>query len=87
MWNVSLAFRVLTWSLSKAHPYILNFEKPMEKSTNRKRLKYTKFINLPRFPKCSVDMNSYWLERTEIRVLILDYKCDIGWTYDYTEYI
>ena len=54
------------------------FEKPTEKSTNRKRLKYTKFINLPRFPKCSVDMNSYWLERTEIRVLILDYKCDIG---------
>ena len=37
-----------------------------------KRLKYTEFIILLRIPKGSVDMNSYWLDRIEMRVLLLD---------------
>ena len=41
-------------------------------STKGKRFKYTEFIILLRIPKGSVDMNSYWLERIEMRVLILD---------------
>ena len=72
MWNASLAFRVLTWNLSKTHLYILNFDKPKEMSTKGKRLKYTEFILL-RIPKVIVDMNSYWLERIEMRVLLLDF--------------
>ena len=38
-----------------------------------KRLKYTDFIILLRIPKGSVDMNSHWLERIEMRVLLLDF--------------
>ena len=72
MWNASLVFWVLTWNLSKAHLYILNFDKPTEMSTKGKRLKYTEFIILLRIPKGSVDMNSCWLERIEMRVLILE---------------
>ena len=41
-------------------------------STKEKRLKYTEFIILLRIPKGSVDMNSCWLERIEMRVLILE---------------
>ena len=37
----------------------------------KKRLKYTEFIILLRIPKGNVDMSSYWLERTEMRVLLL----------------
>ena len=77
MWNVSLAFRVLTWNLSKAHLYIFNFDKPTEILTKGKRLKYTEFIILLRIPKGSVDMNSYWLERIEMRVLLLDFQLEI----------
>ena len=78
MWNASLAFRVLTWNLSKAHLYILNFDKPTEMSTKGKRLKYTEFINLQRIPNERVDMNSFWLERIEMRVLLLDLQLEIG---------
>ena len=42
-----------------------------------KRLKYTEFIILLKIPKGSVDMNSYWLERIEMRVLILDFQLEI----------
>ena len=73
MWNVSLAFRVLTWNLSKAHLYILNFDKTTKMLAKGKRLKYTEFIILLRIPKGSVDMNSHWLERIEMRVLLLDF--------------
>ena len=38
-----------------------------------KRLKYTEFIILLKIPKGSVDMNSYWLERIEITVLLSDF--------------
>ena len=78
MWNASLAFRVLTWNLSKAHLYILNFDKPTEMSTKGKRLKYTEFINLQRIPNERVDMNSFWLERIEMRVLLLGLQLEIG---------
>ena len=77
MWNASLVFRVLTWNLSKAHLYILNFDKPTEMSTKGKRLKYTEFINLQRIPNERVDMNSFWLERIEMRVLLLDLQLEI----------
>ena len=77
MWNASLAFRVLMWNLSKAHLYILNFDKPTEMSTKGKRLKYTEFINLQRIPNERVDMNSFWLERIEMRVLLLDLQLEI----------
>ena len=40
MWNASLAFRILTWYLSKSHPDILNFDKPTEMLTKEKRLKW-----------------------------------------------
>ena len=60
MWNASLAFRVLMWNLTKAHLYILNFDKPTEMLTKGKRLRSTEFINLLRIPKGSVDMNPYW---------------------------
>ena len=77
MWNASFAFRVLTLNLSKAHLYILNFDKPAEMSTKGKRLKYTEFIILLRIPKGSFNMNSYWLERIEMRVLLLDFQLEI----------
>ena len=72
MWNASLAFRVLTWNLSKAHLYILNFDKPTEMSTKEKRLKYTEFIILLRIPNGSVNINSFWWEGIEMRALFLD---------------
>ena len=77
MWNASLVFWLLTWNLSKAHLYILNFDKATEISTKEKRLKYTEFIILLRIPKASVDMNSCWLERIEMRVLLLDFQLEI----------
>ena len=78
MWNASLiAFQVLTWDLSKAHLYILNFDKPTEMSTKRKRLKYTELIILLRIPNGSDDMNSFWLERIEMKVLLLDFQLEI----------
>ena len=43
-------------------------------STKGKRFNYTEFIILPRIPKGSVNMNSYWLERIEMRVLLLDFE-------------
>ena len=46
-------------------------------STKEKRLKYTEFIILLRIPKASVDMNSCWLERIEMRVLLLDFQLEI----------
>ena len=73
MWNASLAFQVLTWNLSKGHFYILNFEKPTEMPTEGKRLRYTEFIILLRMPKDSVDMKSYWLEKSGKRVLLLHF--------------
>ena len=73
MWNASLAFQVLTWNLSKVHFYILNFEKPTEMPTEGKRLRYTEFIILLRMPKDSVDMKSYWLEKSGKRVLLLHF--------------
>ena len=45
----------------------------MEMSTKGKRLRYTEFITLLRIRKGSVDVNSYWLERSEIRVLLSDF--------------
>ena len=45
--------------------------------TNGKRLKYTEFIILLRIPKGSFNMNSYWLERIEMRVLLLDFQLKI----------
>ena len=58
---------------SKLKECILNFDKPTEMLTKGKRLRSTEFINLLRIPKGSVDMNSYWLERCEMRVLLLDF--------------
>ena len=72
MWNTSLAFWVLTWNLSKEYPNNVNFDKPTEMSTKGKRLKYTEFIILLRISKSNVNMNSYWLERIEMTVLLLD---------------
>ena len=46
-------------------------------STKGKRLKYTEFIILLRIPNDSVDMNSCWLERIEMRDLILDLQFEI----------
>ena len=46
-------------------------------STKRKRLKYTEIIILLRILNGSVDMNSYWLERIEMRVLLLDFQLEI----------
>ena len=45
----------------------------MEMSTKGKRLRYTEFITLLRICKGSVDVNSYRLERSEIRVSLLDF--------------
>ena len=45
----------------------------MEMSTKGKRLRYTEFITLLRICKGRVDVNSYRLERSEIRVLLLDF--------------
>ena len=45
----------------------------MEMPTERKRLRYTEFIILLSISKGSVDMNSYWLEKNEMRVLLLDF--------------
>ena len=72
MWNTSLAFWVLTWNLSKEYPNNVNFDKPTEMSTKGKRLKYTEFIILLRISKSNANMNSYWLERIEMTVLLLD---------------
>ena len=47
-------------------------------STKGKRLKYTEFINLQRIPNERVDMNSFWLERIEMRVLLLGLQLEIG---------
>ena len=77
MWNASLGFRVLTWNLSKTYLYILNFDKPTGMPTKEKRLKYTGFIILLRIPNGSVNMNLFWLERTEMRVLLLDLQLEI----------
>ena len=41
--------------------------------TNGKRLKYTEFIILLRIPKGSIGMNSYWLEKIETRILLLNF--------------
>ena len=46
-------------------------------STKEKRLKYTEFIILLRIPKGSFNMNSYWLERIEMRVLLLDFQVEV----------
>ena len=48
-------------------------------STKGRRLKYTEFIILlnGRTPNGSVDMNSYWLERIEMRFLLLDVQLEI----------
>ena len=46
-------------------------------STKVKRLKYTEFFILLRIPKFSVDMNSFWLERIEMRALLLDFPLEI----------
>ena len=46
-------------------------------SAKGKTLKYIEFIILLRIPKGSVDMNSYWLEGIEMRVLILDFQLEI----------
>ena len=59
MWNASLAFWVLTWKLSKAHFYILNFVKPTGMSTEGKRLRYTEFIVLFSIPKGNVNNKSH----------------------------
>ena len=42
-------------------------------STEGKRLKYNEFIILLSIAKGSVDMNSYWLVKSEMRVLLLDF--------------
>ena len=42
-------------------------------STKGKKWKYTEFIILLRTSKIRIDMNSYWLERIEMRVLLLDF--------------
>ena len=68
MWNATLAFWILIWDLSKTHLYIFNFDKPTEMLTEGKKLRYTEFIILRRIPKGSVNMNSYWLEKSEMRV-------------------
>ena len=67
----------MTWNLSKAHLYILNFDKPTKMLTKGKRLKYTEVIILLRIPNGSVNMNSFWLERIEMRVLLLDFQLKI----------
>ena len=46
-------------------------------STKGKRLKHTKFITLQRIPNESVEMNSFWFERIEMRVLLLDLQLEI----------
>ena len=45
--------------------------------TKGKRLKYTEVIILLRIPNGSVNMNSFWLERIEMRVLLLDFQLKI----------
>ena len=63
---------ILTWNLSKAHLYILNFDKPTQMSTKEKKYIYTELIILLRISNGSVDMNSFSLERIEMRALLLD---------------
>ena len=41
--------------------------------TEGKRLRWTEFIILPSIPKGSADMTSCWLEKSEMRVLLLDF--------------
>ena len=41
--------------------------------TEGRRLRYTEFIILPRIPKDKVDMKSYWLEKSGMRVLYLHF--------------
>ena len=36
--------------------------------SEEKRLRYTELIILLSIPKGSIDMNSYWLEKSEMRV-------------------
>ena len=74
MWKASLGFRVLTWNLSKAHLYILKFDKPTKILTKGKRLKYNEFIIFLKIPNGSVNMNSFALKRIEMRVLLLDFQ-------------
>ena len=40
-------------------------------STEGKRVRYTEFITSLSILKGSVHMNSYWLEKSEVRVLLL----------------
>ena len=42
-------------------------------STEGKGLKYNEFIILLSISNSSVDMNSYWLEKSKMRVLLLDF--------------
>ena len=47
-------------------------------STEGKRLRYNEFIILLSIPKGSVDMKSYWLEKSDMRVLLLHLKLDLS---------
>ena len=58
-------------NLSKAHFYILNFGRPTEMSTEGNRVRYIEFIILLSILEGNVDMNSYWLEKSEMRILAL----------------
>ena len=46
-------------------------------STEGKRLRYNELIVLLNIPKGSVNMNSYWLEKSEMRVLLLGFELQI----------
>ena len=46
-------------------------------STEGERLKHNEFIILLSIHKGSVDMNSYWLEKSEMGVLLLDFQLEI----------
>lgn len=69
--KTSLAFAILTQNLSKAHFDISNFDRPTKMSTKGKRDWYIEFIILLSIRQGSVNMNSYWPEKREIRVLLL----------------
>ena len=47
-------------------------------STEGKRLRYNEFIIFLSIPKGSVDMKSYWLEKSDMRVLLLHLKLDLS---------
>ena len=57
MRNANLAFGILTWRLSWAHLYIINFQKPMQMCIKGVRVRYDALIISLCTLKGTVDWN------------------------------